>query len=47
MNKGQGERLQIVTYNPVRRFINRVIVLGLIVALVAGGYFLWPMVGLA
>lgn len=39
MNKGQGERLQIVTYNPVRRFINRVIVLGLIVALVAGGYF--------
>ncbi|NLW04820.1 MAG: hypothetical protein GX029_06290 [Pseudomonadaceae bacterium] len=39
MNKGQGERLQIVTYNPMRRFINRIIVLGLILALTASGYF--------
>lgn len=39
MNKGQGERLQIVTYNPIRRFINRVIALSLILALAAGGYY--------
>lgn len=39
MNKGQSERLQIVTYNPIRRFINRTIILGIIAALIAGGYY--------
>lgn len=39
MSIGQGERLQIVTYNPVRRFINRAIVVSLILALVTGSYF--------
>jgi len=40
MNKGQGERLEIVAYNPVRRLITRVIVLCLMLALAVGGFYL-------
>lgn len=40
MNKGQDERLEIVAYNPVRRFLVRAITLGLMVALAVGGYHL-------
>lgn len=39
MNKGQGERLEIVAYNPVRRLITRIIVLCLMLALAVGGYY--------
>lgn len=40
MNKGQDERLEIVAYNPVRRFLIRLAVLALVVALALGGYYL-------
>lgn len=40
MNKGQGERLEIVAYNPVRRFIARIVIFGLMLILAVGGYYL-------
>lgn len=40
MNKGQGERLQIVTFNPTRRLITRVIIFSLMLGLAVGGYYL-------
>ena len=39
MNKGQGERLEIVAFNPVRRLITRVTVLSLMLILAFSGYY--------
>ena len=38
MNKSLGERLEIVAYNPVRRFLTRAILLFVAVTLALGGY---------
>lgn len=40
MNTGQGERLEIVAYNPVRRLITRIVIISLMLILAVGGYYL-------
>ena len=39
MNKGLGERLEIVTYNPTQRLITRLIVFVVMLALAVGGFY--------